>query len=89
MGYYINSTSDGKPLLALNKAGMLIADGAVEINEPKAFQENLVCVMFNGLFDAAGYAYSEEEMETFKTPDGRPKRWLVYEHARELSGYKK
>ena len=63
MGYYINETQEGTPLPACGKADALIADGALEV--PKAFQENLICVVENGPFDAAAYVYSEDEFEDF------------------------
>lgn len=39
----------------------------------------------NPWFDAAGYAYSEKEMKAFKEPDGRPKTWFKYKHAKRLA----
>jgi hypothetical protein len=64
-------------------------------NFPKAvhvpdFQENMVVVVANGTFEAAGYAYSPEEltyMSTMTEHDKRPRVWLSYEHAAEVSGY--
>lgn len=88
MGYYINENSNGTGLPPNNKADYLILDGAVEIPKPDKWMPNLVCVMHNGLFDAAGYAYNESEFRAFADPrDERPKTWLIYEHAVKLSGY--
>lgn len=87
MGYYIDKNSANTPLGALGKAQALIADGARQISPPTTFQENLVCVVDNRIFEAAAYCYSPEEMEEFLRPDGRRKVWLVYEHAAKLSGY--
>lgn len=88
MGYYINIDSKGNFLPARGKALALIADGAIEVERDK-FVENLVCVVSNGPFDAAGYVFSESELAHFTDPrDTRYKVWLVYDHARELSGYK-
>lgn len=84
MGYYINANSKGEKL-GYNKAKALIDDGAI-ITEAK-FQDNLVCVVDNLIFEAAGYCYSEREFEDFKRDDGRRKTWLVYEHAKRLSGF--
>lgn len=81
MGKYINHTSDGKAIPAIGKAGALIADGAKVIPPPTEFMDNLVCVVENGPFDAAAYAYSEQEMKEFKIECGRKKTWLIYEHA--------
>lgn len=85
MGYYINKTSKGVQLPASDKADYLILDGAIEV--PAKFQPNLICVVENGPFDAAAYAYNEKEFNEFNYPDGRPKRWLVHPKAAELAGY--
>jgi hypothetical protein len=85
MGYYINKTSDGQPLGRL-KVEALLADGATMVDGSE-FLPNLVCVVDNGIFMAAGYCYSEQEYEEFKYPDGRNKTWLVHPKAKQLSGY--
>ena len=88
MGYYINENSNGAGLPPNNKADYLILDGAVEIPKPDKWVPNLVCVLHNGIFDAAGYAYNESEFRVFADPrDERPKTWLIYEHAAKLYGY--
>jgi hypothetical protein len=54
------------------------------------FQENLVVVVANGTFEAAGHAHSPEEfayMSAMGEHDKRPRVWLKYDHAAELSGY--
>ena len=84
MGYYINETSNGNPLPASGKVRALLADGA-EIVEAK-FQSNLVCVVDNGFFEAAGYCYNEREFKAFNdTSDQRPKTWLVHPKAEQLA----
>ena len=83
MGYYINQNSKGQGLPALCKVSALIADGATITDA--SFKENLVCVVNNGPFEAAGYMYSENEFNQFARPDGRDKIWLVYPHAKELA----
>lgn len=86
MGYYINQIN-GKVLEPTAKAQQLIREGATLVTEPITFQENLVCVVQNGFFDAAAYAHSEKEMEHFLIPDGRPKTWLIVPNADLLSGF--
>lgn len=83
MGKYINITSNQEPLPALGKAEKLIEDGAT-LSRPE-WQENLVCVANNGFFECAAYCYSESEFQAFIYPDGRPKTWLIYPHAKELA----
>lgn len=86
MGYYINSLADTTLLPATGKAQFLIEKaGAKLIDPPSVFIEDLVCVVENGFFDAAGYAFCEEEFEVFSTPDGRPKKWLIVPNAKELA----
>ena len=88
MGYYINSNSKDEGLGATGKANGLALDGARIIPEPTTWQEGLVCVVENGPFDAAAYVYNEKEMKEFQNPsDYRRKTWLIYEHAKKLSGY--
>ena len=90
MGLYINQNSNGTNLPACNKADYLLLDGGKEIFPPIKFQPNLVCVVENGLFDAAGFCYNENEFKAFNDPsDPRPKRWIIYPNAAKISGYKK
>jgi len=89
MGYYINHTSYGEALPARGKADQLIALGGQKIPQPKKWVENLVCVVENGPFDAAGYIFSQRELEDFSYPDdNRRKIWIIFPNAAELSGYK-
>lgn len=84
MGKYINKTTTGTVLSAVGKADQLIADGAKEIPEPSSWEPNLVCVVENNIFDAAAWAYDEREMNVFKRPDGRDKRWLIHPQVEEI-----
>jgi hypothetical protein len=89
MGYYINYLPDGTPLPMKGKAAAIYngVPGAIAINKPTEWVENLVCVVENGPFDAAGYAHSPEEMEVFKDTNGRSSMWYIVPGARDLSGY--
>lgn len=96
MGYYINEFPKGKGLPVNGKAKILMDNGAIPVNYPITFQPNLVCVVENAMWDAAGYCYSEQEMQDFlygdflgTRPDGRQRTWLIVEGAPELSGYNK
>jgi len=76
MGIYLNVTLNGA-LPALGKADVLIKDGAVEQKEPHYVHNRSVCVVNNGLFDAAAFAFDEREFDAFLNDgSGRPKRWL-------------
>lgn len=87
MGYYVNQDSNGQEAPPLGKVNFLERDGAMVIPEPVEWKEGIVCVVDNGPFEAAAYAYSESEMNEFKAPDGRPKTWLFYPAAKNISGY--
>ena len=83
MGYYINRDSNGKRLPDTHKALALLKDGAEVVDA--VFQPNLICVVSNPYFDAAGWCHSEKEFKVFNDPeDGRPKIWLVHPTAEKL-----
>jgi hypothetical protein len=84
MGKYLNQDSKGHPLPSTNKASALLADGASKTTP--TWQPNLICVVSNGLFDAAGYCFSQEEFNAFNKPsDGRPRVWLTHPQASTLA----
>lgn len=91
MGYYIDKVRETY-LDPRDKARQILTliEGAKVIKErPIAFQPDLVCVVENGLFDAAGYCYNEEEMRAFNEPDGRRRTWLTVPDADKWSGYRR
>jgi hypothetical protein len=87
MGKYVNETSKGGVgSSADSKCQAILNDGGVEIPEPKEFVPNLVCVVNNGMFGAAAYAYSERELKDFTMPgDYRPKRWFIWEKVEQYA----
>jgi hypothetical protein len=87
MGYYINHTSKGAiDASYASKCAALEADGAEKVNEPSEWREGLVCCMNNGMFGAAGYAYSEQEMNVFKRGYGeRTHQWYLYPSAKQFA----
>lgn len=87
MGYYINKLPNGEILPPNGKAKKLLSliEGTEEINQPEEWEEDIVCVVENGLFDAAAYAYDENELRVFSRFDGRPKRWLKVPNAKAIA----
>jgi hypothetical protein len=85
MGKYVNIDLKGKPLNARTKAVDLIKSGANPIDEPELFNQHqgkaVICVVKNGPFDAAAWAFSQGELECFKRDDGRPKDWLTVDES--------
>lgn len=79
MGLYLDRDEAGQPLQSKGKADQLIKSGAREIPRHELkFQPFLVCVVDNGPFDAAGFAYTAQEYMVFKEDRSpRPRRWLV------------
>lgn len=90
MGYYIQTVGN------LFKATNLeYTYNAQRIAAPSSFDQipsdqALICVVENGIFDAAGLVYNENEFEAFNDPtDFRPRTWLLMnkETAHKLAGY--
>jgi hypothetical protein len=89
MGYYIGVPSNhGKAELIRQLHGGEIIAAAPrweDIPEGKA----LVVVVDNGIFEAAGYAYDEQEYRAFTSPsDYRPRTYVLLDRdkAETLSG---
>lgn len=91
MGYYYNPTDDR------TKADGLLSLGAQEITQSRATQlvteaqTGIFCVVDNGMFDAAAFAYDAHELAAFTQPtDNRPKRFFLInrETAKRITGYK-
>lgn len=91
MGYYIQGPSKDKVGFLLKNHDAIMLESAAQARE--AFKEGfgVVCVVDNGVFKAAAFAFSEDELEVFAQPDDRSKTWLAMDRklAEELSGYGK
>jgi hypothetical protein len=88
MGLYLEQTFK-KERLPHNKAAGLIADGGEFLANGKyngEWSPDLVCVVDNGLFTAAAWVYSKQEMEDFQPSlsDRRPRTWVRYPYIRSV-----
>lgn len=85
MGKYINSIN-GVKLPNQGKVNFIIAHmpSAIAIAPPAQWNEFLVCVVDNGLYQAAAYAYDEIEMNRFLAVHNRPVQWLWVPNAKDL-----
>lgn len=71
MGCYVNPPNESKEAF-LQREGTRVSVSAAAITEASL----PVCLVDNGMFKAAGVAYSEGELQAFADPDGRPKQWF-------------
>lgn len=91
MGYYIQGPTKGKAAFICQTYGGFLTSlqhGRETIKERPDLA--LICVVDNGAFEAAGFAYDERELEAFANDDGRAKTWLLLDRdkVKELTGYK-
>lgn len=89
MGYYIEVPSNkGKAQQIVELYG-----GRIAFNPPLfediSPDEAIICVVDNGLFEAAAYCYNQEELNEFSFNDGRPRMWVIMnlQKARKLTGF--
>jgi hypothetical protein len=85
MGYYIQVPDNlGKAQQIVDLYGAEVLAGPpvtlADLPEGKA----AICVVQNGLFDAAGIAYDDKELQEFAYPDGRPRTWLSMDIAKVI-----
>jgi hypothetical protein len=86
MGKYINNIN-GKHLPATEKTEFILENvkGSMVIPRPAQWKEDIVCVVSNGYFEAAAYAFDAQELEEFKYPeDTRSKVWLYVPNAAQF-----
>ena len=86
MGKYINSI-EGESLGTSfqKKCQVLQSKGAVKVDGKTYTPGNMVIVVDNGFFAAAGYAYSEQEWKYFQNTNGRPFQWYLLENAEQYA----
>lgn len=85
MGYYLqtNSTHNKADYLLRNYGGFELMGPPVAFTDIPS-DEALVCVVDNGIFEAAGIAYNEAEMKAFARFDGRPKTWITLRNKQRI-----
>lgn len=83
MGQYINDI-EGEHIGTTfeQKCHALEHFGAVQV-DGEQYEKDLVCVVDNGPFATAGYAFNQAEYEEFKSPCGRRKQWFKLDNAAE------
>lgn len=91
MGYYIQTTSnhDKAAAIALAHGGTIVSKYGAEqaMNDPT---KGVICVVDNGMFEAAAFAYDHDEFAAFTRPtDRRPIMFVVLDRkvAEKLSDY--
>ena len=79
MGFYLEVPENHGKVGQLNRLhdAELLLRGCPKDFSDVPSDKFLICVMDNGMFEAAGVAYSEREMREFANPDGRPKSWML------------
>ncbi len=90
MGYYIQGP-------ALRKGNFLVKEyNAQQISRPLTFNppkdKAYICVVDNGIFEAAAFCYNQREYEEFSLlSDKRNKEWYLMDLSlvKQLSGYTK
>ena len=62
-----------------SKCKGILEDGAIEIEQPKEWCKNLVCVVDNGEFGASAFVRDESDFGRCTNPnDIRPTRWFIW-----------
>lgn len=93
MGYYIqvpNNKGKARQIVELY-GGRIVTD--VPSFKNISPDEAIICVLDNGAFEAAGFAYDERELAEFVAPDSfchqRPRTWVIMNRRKacELTGY--
>lgn len=88
MGYYIQGPALGKVKHLVDNHNAIVV-GRIsklsQVNDDTA----VVVVVNNGPFEAAAYAFNQQELDEFNRNDGRPTTTLLMEKslARKLSGF--
>lgn len=91
MGYYIQTPKNTNKVTQICQ----IYD-AIQIDRPKNYSDipddmGLIVIVDNGIFEAAGFIFSEREFNDFLSPRDNRYKWYVLmdrKKAEQLSGFK-
>ena len=88
MPYFVNKNSKNVPLPLIGKVRALKADGAIMIAQPPRVIPDLVCLTVVSLEEAiAVYVPDQQEFVGLAFNRDRARVWMIYKHAKKLSGY--
>lgn len=93
MGYYIQcANAKGKAREIMDTLGGIeVSPEEAEMILREDIGGAIICVVDNGVFEAAAYCYRLDEFRQFTRPDDdRPKTWLLVEDeakVKQLTGY--
>ena len=94
MGYYIDVPENkGKAQQIIELHGGRILPHIPDFGDAGP-NEAIICVLDNGHWEAAGFAYNEGELERFVAPDfygpNRPRTWLIMDRKKacKLTGFR-
>lgn len=74
MGFYVNPVGESKEEFLQREAIKLREEPKMHRSEDGFYA---VCLVDNGSFSTAAIAYDPGELEAFKRPDGRMRRWFA------------
>lgn len=90
MGYYIEVPENkGKAQQIVELYGGTIVPGPLSFEDVTP-DKAIICVVDNGPFEAAAFAFNQRELHYFSSLDGRPRTWVILDRKKacELTGYR-
>ena len=90
MGYYIQVPKNK------GKAQQIVElHGGQIVSRPPTFEditpdEAIICVVDNGHYEAAAFAFNQDKLYVLTHADGRPRTWVIMNRRKacELTGYR-
>jgi hypothetical protein len=82
MGYYIQTHSNtGKASIIAEEHGGVVVSYAEAVMAMSDPTKGVIVVINNGLFEAAGFAYDQEEFDAF-TSDERKRHYVILDRSK-------